>query len=285
MLSIGMFSRATHLSIRALRRYHEQGLLVPAEVDPGTGYRSYRREQLLDAQLIRRLRDLDLPLTTIGQIVESRDPGLTAKVLTEHRRALTERRADLDRMLAGLTGLLDGRSPLHVGPVQLRQQPAEAVLLVYGRTPERDFTAFFGRAFARLAVHVERGGLAVAGPGGARFPDRQWDSADVEVEVFLPVHEPAGAPPAASTQPRSGSAVRVGKLPAGRLAVIRHAGDYDGIGDAHAALADWAAAAGLEPDGSLQERYLVSPAETADPAAWRTEVGWLISSDNPEEDP
>jgi len=33
-LRIGPFSRASSLSIKALRAYHEQGLLVPAEVEP-----------------------------------------------------------------------------------------------------------------------------------------------------------------------------------------------------------------------------------------------------------
>ena len=40
-LSIGDFSRITHLSVKTLRRYHEAGLLQPAEVDPHTGYRYY----------------------------------------------------------------------------------------------------------------------------------------------------------------------------------------------------------------------------------------------------
>lgn len=272
MLSIGTFSQATHVSIRALRRYHEQGLLVPAEVRPDTGYRSYRREQILDAQLIRRLRDLDLPLAAVGQIVDSRDAALTAKVLAEHRVALEDRRADLDRMLADLTGLLDGAAPLAVGPVHVREQAAEPVLLIEGHTPERAFREFFGRAFARLAAHTARHGLTVTGPGGARFPDRQWDSDDVEVQAFLPVREPV-----------PGQTVRAARLPAGRLAVVLHAGGYDGIDDAHAALGTWAAANGVEPDGSLQELYLVSPGDTADPAAWRTEAGWLI--DTKEDDP
>ncbi|MBA3419422.1 MAG: MerR family transcriptional regulator [Geodermatophilaceae bacterium] len=271
MLSIGTFSRATHVSIRALRRYHEQGLLVPAEVDPVTGYRSYRREQILDAQLIRRLRDLDLPLAAVGHIVDSRDPALTAKVLAEHRFALEERRADLDRMLTDLAGLLDGSASLDVGSVHVRQQRAEPVIVLQGRTPESDFRAFFGRAFARLGAHAARHGLTVTGPGGARFPDRQWDGDDVEVEAFLPVRDPVAV-----------GTVQAARLPAGRLAVVLHAGGYDGIDDAHAALGDWAAANGVEPAGSLQELYLVSPGDTADPAAWRTEVGWLVRN---EEEP
>lgn len=42
LLSIGDFSKMTHLSIKALRHYHDVGLLAPAEVDRTSGYRYYR---------------------------------------------------------------------------------------------------------------------------------------------------------------------------------------------------------------------------------------------------
>ena len=56
-MSIGDFSRMTFLSVKALRHYHEVGLLPPAEVDPDTGYRRYQLEQVPMAQVIRRLRE------------------------------------------------------------------------------------------------------------------------------------------------------------------------------------------------------------------------------------
>ncbi|MCC6438908.1 MAG: MerR family DNA-binding transcriptional regulator [Acidimicrobiales bacterium] len=59
-MPIGMFSRASSLSIKALRAYHEQALLVPASVDPRTGYRAYTVAQLADAAIIVRLRALDV---------------------------------------------------------------------------------------------------------------------------------------------------------------------------------------------------------------------------------
>lgn len=271
MLSIGTFSRATHLSVRTLRRYHEQGLLVPAGIDPVTGYRSYRREQILDAQLIHRLRAVDLPLPAVARIVDARDPGLTETLLSRHLATLHGRRTEIEQMIAGIGSILAGSSPLDVGVVHVREQRPEPVLLVRGRPAERDFADFFQGAFGRLGRHAHRHRLAASGPGGARFPDRGWDPEAVETEVVLPVSAPV-----------TGPGVEVGTLPAGRLAVVLHAGDYTGVALAHAALADWAAGHGVEADSSLQELYLVGPHDTSDPTAWRTEVGWLVGTDPPD---
>lgn len=41
MFSIGEFSKISGLSIKALRLYHEQGILVPEIVDQDTSYRYY----------------------------------------------------------------------------------------------------------------------------------------------------------------------------------------------------------------------------------------------------
>ena len=91
MLRIGPFSRASSLSIKALRFYHETGLLVPAVVDPETGYRSYSPAQLIDAAVIHRLRDLDVPLDSIREVLTARDPAVTQKVLAEHAAQIEAR--------------------------------------------------------------------------------------------------------------------------------------------------------------------------------------------------
>ena len=41
MLKIGEFSRYARISIRMLRHYDAEGVLVPAEQDPATGYRAF----------------------------------------------------------------------------------------------------------------------------------------------------------------------------------------------------------------------------------------------------
>jgi DNA-binding transcriptional MerR regulator len=44
-LTIGEFSRMSHLSVKTLRHYHQTGLLEPSSVNPGNGYRTTRRRR------------------------------------------------------------------------------------------------------------------------------------------------------------------------------------------------------------------------------------------------
>jgi DNA-binding transcriptional MerR regulator len=70
LLPIGAFSRASRLSLKALRIYDELGLLPPAHVDPASGYRFYDPVQLERARLVAWLRRLDMPLARIREVCE-----------------------------------------------------------------------------------------------------------------------------------------------------------------------------------------------------------------------
>lgn len=62
LMSIGDFARRSRLSANALRLYDELGLLPPARVDAGSGYRYYAAAQLERARLVAALRQLQVPL-------------------------------------------------------------------------------------------------------------------------------------------------------------------------------------------------------------------------------
>lgn len=70
-MSISVFSRRSRLSVKALRLYERIGVLVPARVDPGNGYRFYTEDQLVTARLIVLLRKLDMPLAYVAEVVAS----------------------------------------------------------------------------------------------------------------------------------------------------------------------------------------------------------------------
>jgi DNA polymerase-3 subunit beta len=104
-LTIGAFARATGLTASALRFYADSGLLPPARVDRTSGYRYYARDQLGRAVTIRRLREIDLPLERIAEVLEA-DAGAAARLIDDHVAGLARRahqaRATAAAVKAGL---------------------------------------------------------------------------------------------------------------------------------------------------------------------------------------
>ena len=111
LMGIGAFSFRSGLTIPALRHYDGVGLLPPALIDPQTGYRRYRPDQVRTARLICGLRAVDLPVEEIRQILDLGDPVIEG-VLEEHRRRLANRQRTLSRMTATLDEYLTKGSPM-----------------------------------------------------------------------------------------------------------------------------------------------------------------------------
>ena len=99
-LTIGDFSRATFLSVKTLRHYHRVGLLEPSDVDPGTGYRRYTSDQIPTAQVIRRFRDLDMPLDDIGSVLQAPDQTIRSQLIAAHLTRLEQGLADTQHAVA-----------------------------------------------------------------------------------------------------------------------------------------------------------------------------------------
>jgi DNA-binding transcriptional MerR regulator len=83
-LTIGDFSRATHLSVKTLRHYHRVGLLEPASVDPDSGYRYYSQDQIPAAQVIVRLRNLDMPVPAVKAVLAANDAAARNAIIAAH---------------------------------------------------------------------------------------------------------------------------------------------------------------------------------------------------------
>lgn len=69
LMMIGNFARATGLTASALRFYADAGVLEPDDVDTVSGYRLYGRHQIDSAVMIRRLRDLGMPLARVREVL------------------------------------------------------------------------------------------------------------------------------------------------------------------------------------------------------------------------
>ena len=105
MRGIGEMARASGLSVSALRFYDGAGVLVPAAVDPVTGYRRYADAQVRTARLVAGLRRVGMPLADITRAV--RDPSSVRGLLARHRQRLEDGLADARRELSRIHALLD----------------------------------------------------------------------------------------------------------------------------------------------------------------------------------
>jgi DNA-binding transcriptional MerR regulator/effector-binding domain-containing protein len=275
MLTIGDFSRMTHLSVKALRHYHDLGVLAPAAVDPFTGYRSYDTSQVGSAQVIRRLRDLGMPLDSIAAVLAAPDLEARNREIAAHLARMERQLEQTQASVAALRALLTG--PAVRPAVELRAIPVATALAVREMVDAADLTAWGSGAFHALAAALSAAGLTAAGPYGALYPGDFFELERSEITAFLPVTSEAGLGGAGTGAGLDAAGrVRLVEIPAVEAAVAVHEGAFSEIDRTYAALGEVVAERAIGVDGPIREYYLVSSVDTDDVRKHRTEVCWPV---------
>jgi DNA-binding transcriptional MerR regulator len=186
-VSIGEFARRSRLSVKALRLYDGLGVLVPARVDDASGYRYYDVAQLEAARLVAMLRQLDVPLAAIRELLAC-DPADAAERIAAHWQEV-ESAHDARRELADyLVNQLSGKRSV-MYEVATREIP-ERSLLCLKRSVDPQGAWALGKEF--IAVLRERPLPKMEGREGAMFTIYWGEvSADSDgpVEMCKPVPE------------------------------------------------------------------------------------------------
>jgi DNA-binding transcriptional MerR regulator len=124
LMTIGRFAHISGLSVHTLRHSDDIGLLAPADVDPESGYRRYRRHQVRAARLIQALRWIDLPLDEVRTVLAEPDGTTTRQILGNHRERLARLESRLTARIAAVDHYLEkgiSTAPLSgCRPVQLK---------------------------------------------------------------------------------------------------------------------------------------------------------------------
>lgn len=250
LLSIGEFARRCRLPVTTLRWYHGHGLFLPAWVDPATGYRYYRPDQLEMAATVAALRRIGVRPELIGAI--ARGEADLAAVLASERARLAQELAERTASLVSLDALLAAAEapalPSIEEPPVLRWGVASAVPLpcLAGTVRAGQATGDLRRLLARLRRQLRDAGVAVSSARfGARFP-LDLDTDPIAVVVFS---EGLG-----EWEARWSGPVLV--LPAAhrRVATLTHYGPSD-VGLAYHRLLAWIAAQAYQPADVVLERY------------------------------
>ena len=200
MLSIGQFSALCRLSPKALRLYDELGLVVPVRTDPASGYRWYAAGQAGRARMVGLLRQLDMPLAQIAEVVDA--PGAAAAAAVRAHVAAAQRavmeRAELADYICLLLVQRDRSDPMpDKYEVQVRTVPARAVLSGMRRAHAADLGQVLGDLLGRMrAAGPGRPGLAGC-PYTVYYAEVSQDS-DGPVEIVRPMADLATAQAAAA---------------------------------------------------------------------------------------
>jgi len=200
MFSIGEFARLGGVSVRTLRHYDEIGLLRPATVDSGTGYRGYSARQLGQLNRIMALKELGLSLTQARRLLD----GIT---LDELRGMLLLRRAQLEHeleqhknQLLGVEGRLRSiarEDAMPADDIVAKKIPALGAVVIAGQAPAfgpENIVPVVNRLaeqFDQLGIHDR---VKEAGPRLIFY--EYEDGENVTVHLALPVTEAPGELPA-----------------------------------------------------------------------------------------
>jgi DNA-binding transcriptional MerR regulator len=254
-LTIGELSKMSYLSVKALRHYHDVGLLEPAEIDPSSGYRRYNADQVATAQAIRRFRDLDMPLERVRAVLQAPDITTRNQAILNHLETMQQQLERTQHTVASLQSLLT--SPSAPRPVSYRILPATPALVRRAVLGFDDASAWLDRTYPELHAAAERSGLAVIGPDGALYDDAFFTGGEGETVAYVPVR--------ALTATAGGR--EVVELPAVRVAAMMHEGSFDDLDRTYGALGTVVAELGLGTNEPVREIYLADD---------RAEVCWPI---------
>jgi DNA-binding transcriptional MerR regulator len=240
-MPIGGLARLSRLTVKALRLYDAEGLLVPAWVDPESGYRYYRAEQVRTATTIALLRSLDVPLATVREVLEAPDAEALAAVLDAERERAARDLAAREQALRSIARL--ARSPAAVSyDVQVGRRPARrlAGLTAAARTET------IGPDTIELCLRV----AALLGDG--------------EITTLYPLDlEETFALTAGIVDASAAAGAEEHELPGGDWASTLHVGPYEELPVAYAALLEHLRERGHEPRAPIAETYLNHPGNAA----------------------
>jgi DNA-binding transcriptional MerR regulator len=268
LFTIGEFSRTTHLSVKALRHYHDMGVLEPVAVDPGTGYRAYSVAQVPAAQVIRRLRDLDMPLDQVRAVLDASDVGDVAerdRVILVHLQQMEELLEQTQASVSSLRALLEGSQPDLT--VEYRSVGPTRALAMREEVAWDDVETWLSAAFELLHATIDLEPSPRSGSDGALYAGEFFEAHVGEVVAFVPVQAP----------PANIGMAEVLDIPEANLAVAVHRGSFAELDRTYAALGSFVASRAIGVDGPIREHYLVTEADDA--SDLRTEVAWPVSVD------
>ncbi len=273
MLSIGEFSNICKVSAKTLRYYAEIGLLLPAEINPETGYRYYSVEQLETMLFINRLKDYGFSLDEIKFILnskESQDEQLynaLGRKKKEIGRQLLAYEKILEQLDEDISTLRQGKSImsyLDSIDIQLTEVPAMYLLSVRKMVPECNFPQEYQNCFGQLFRKTAFSQLTMSAPPMVLFHSDEFSPFGLDTEFAIPVKEYA----------KGTRDFHPGLC----LKTVLH-GSYSGLSSVYTKQREYAETNGYKSSNALYEVYVTDPSQVENEDELITEIYYPVKKE------
>jgi DNA-binding transcriptional MerR regulator/effector-binding domain-containing protein len=265
--TIGEFSKITGLTVKTLRVYHEQHVLLPSHVDEETGYRYYAEAKVDEARIVARLRELDFSLADIGEILKSYDDEADILEFLQRQKQTVQGKLrqyrEIEKSLESIiTKEREARTAMQATTFQIEEKQIETMLIAGIRM--RGQYSECGRGFSQVCRTFGR--HACGKPFLLQY-DREYKEDDAEFEACVPIRKGTSV-----------DGISVRELAGGRCVTLLHQGPYQELTRSYEKILSYAKSHGYQVQIPTREVYLKGPGMIfrGNPKKYLTEIQMLI---------
>ena len=244
MYKIGEFSRITELTVKALRHYHEEGLLAPFEIDSLTSYRYYNADQIGQAKKIKLLRDCDFSIKEVKEIInDSNDLEDIPFYLDEKITSILKDVKKVKEIKMKLLSQSNKNRGEIMSSYKVTKKKTKKQIVISTKYIGKyeDCGKYMGILYKIAKQHASGAPINL-------YYDAEY-KVNASIEVCVPVKK----------EIKVTKDISLKELPAVEGISTIHIGPYEKIGNAYQALSDYAKDKGLKLDLPTREEYLKGP--------------------------
>lgn len=258
MLKIGEFSKLSHLTIKALRFYEKEGILMPAFTDEWTGYRFYETSQLQDAGRIKAYRQLGLTIDEIKLICSGEDE---VRILKERADKLYEEKLHIDYLISAINNILEDKEMKY----HVTEKVIPKTLVYYSETTLDSYQDIMTwiPSLGEECLKLNPGMKCAEPPYEfCEFLDNEYKETNIKVR-----HNEA-----VTSKGKENEIIKFREIPESKVISIFHKGAYENIGEAYSYIIDYAEKNGYKITDTPSECYIDGVWNKESKEDWLTEI-------------
>ncbi len=269
MYSIGDFSRISGLTVKALRHYHEKGILTPRTVDQETGYRYYDTRNLERARGIVYLKQMMFPLEDMAEILRNfEDDSDILEFLASRRGEIKKKISEMQKVVISIDEIVrreqEAKEMVKNSDFEVEQRDIDTILVASIR-----WKGSYDQCGERFATLYKKMGRVSCGKPMNLYYDEGYKESDADIETCLPIRKGKDV-----------DGITVKELEGGKALTLIHKGPYDQIGRSYEKISNYAGAQGMKLKAPGREIYVKGPGMIfkGNPKNYLTEIQFLLES-------